>query len=297
MPQDTQLPTLYKYLDVRGAKLTLGNRQFKHSKPSDFNDTEDLTIRSIFPEDVEVALAKLTQGLTDVIATNLDKQPTCGAGLRKKVVLLQRIYRQNPKAAGALWQSLASKLFDVEHMRAWSEAFVKVINDDMQRCRVLCVSTNNRSEPMWWGYAQQHQGVVLRIDPCIEKKSKFELFRPVEYRASRPSLYDHTLDFLEGALFADQEARIKAMRDKIIYSKTLKWQLESEHRLVIPLPEGEDWNTLPFHPEEITELYLGLAITKDNKNEIALKAKKINPNIAIFQAFRGLDISLSFQKL
>lgn len=38
MPQ----PPLYKYLDLQGAKLTLGNRTFKHSKPSDFNDTEDL---------------------------------------------------------------------------------------------------------------------------------------------------------------------------------------------------------------------------------------------------------------
>jgi hypothetical protein len=41
------LPPLYKYLDVQGAKLTLGNRTFKHAKPSDFNDTEDLTIQSI----------------------------------------------------------------------------------------------------------------------------------------------------------------------------------------------------------------------------------------------------------
>jgi hypothetical protein len=45
------LPPLYKYLNVEGAKLTLGNRTLKHAKPSDFNDTEDLTIQSIFPED------------------------------------------------------------------------------------------------------------------------------------------------------------------------------------------------------------------------------------------------------
>ena len=38
------LPPLYKYLDVTGAKLTLQNGTFKHAKPSDFNDLEDLTI-------------------------------------------------------------------------------------------------------------------------------------------------------------------------------------------------------------------------------------------------------------
>ena len=53
------LPPLYKYLDVQGAKLALGNRTFQHAKPSDFNDIEDLTIQSIFPEGVEAALTKL----------------------------------------------------------------------------------------------------------------------------------------------------------------------------------------------------------------------------------------------
>jgi hypothetical protein len=44
------LPPLYKYLDFKGALLTLANKTFKHAKPSDFNDTEDLTLQSLFPE-------------------------------------------------------------------------------------------------------------------------------------------------------------------------------------------------------------------------------------------------------
>jgi hypothetical protein len=88
------LPPLYKYLDVQGAKLTLGNRKFKHAKPSDFNDTEDLTIQSIFPEDAETALTKLANSFTDeglrflraelpgILATRTDvlsprKRPRC----------------------------------------------------------------------------------------------------------------------------------------------------------------------------------------------------------------------------
>ncbi len=47
------LPSLYKYFGVEGARLTLRNRTFKHAKPSDFNDTEDLTIQSVFPEALE----------------------------------------------------------------------------------------------------------------------------------------------------------------------------------------------------------------------------------------------------
>jgi hypothetical protein len=59
------LPPLYKYLDVQGAKLTLGNRTLKHAKPSDFNDTEDLTIQSIFLEETEAACGDGTEGEVD----------------------------------------------------------------------------------------------------------------------------------------------------------------------------------------------------------------------------------------
>ena len=62
------MPPLYKYLDLMGAKLTLDNVTFRHAKPSTFEDLEDMTIRSVFAEDVEVALEKLSNGCVDVIA-------------------------------------------------------------------------------------------------------------------------------------------------------------------------------------------------------------------------------------
>jgi hypothetical protein len=297
------LPPLYKYLDVQGAKLTLGNGTFKHAKPSDFNDIEDLTIQSIFPEDLETALTKLETGLTDVILKNLNELPTCAnLQMRAKVALIQRTYRDNPKAADAVKERVKTdpklKIFDVEDWRTRSADFIKEINQFMQGYRVLCVTTHKDSEKMWMGYAQNHEGIVLRIEPNVEKDSKFQRFFPVQYRASRPSLYDQTLAFLENALFGDQVATRRAMLDKIIYSKTLEWKHESEYRLVIPLRQGErEWNTMPYHPEEITELYLGLTMAKGNKDEIISKARAVNPNIAIFQASRGPNQTLTFQRL
>src|SRR6266705_5125094 len=165
------LPPLYKYLDVQGAKLTLGNRTFKHAEPSDFNDTEDLTIQSIFPEDVETALTKLANSFTDVIVKNLNEPPTCGPQLRDKVALIQRAFRENPKAADAVREQIKkdpmSKMFNVEQMRARAQEFIQEINEFMQGYRVLCVTTHKDSERMWRGYAQNHEGIVLRIQPCV----------------------------------------------------------------------------------------------------------------------------------
>ena len=293
------LPPLYKYLGVQGAKLTLGNKTFKHAKPSDFNDTEDLTIQSIFPEDTEAALKKLTSGFTDVILQHLNDPPTCGSPIKEKVALLQLVYRTNPGAADAIKAELAKEggtpVFDVEHMRARAAAFVQEINEFMQSYRVLCVTTLKDSEKMWSGYAENHKGIVLRIEPNLAKDSKFQLFRPVVYREKRPSLYENTLDFLAGSLFGDQELRLRVMTERIAYTKTLDWKHESEYRLVIPRGQDEgEWNTLRYHPEEITELYLGLAMEKADADEIQSKARADNPKISVFQARRSEDGKLEF---
>lgn len=295
------LPPLYKYLDVQGAKLTLGNRTFKHAKPTDFNDTEDLTIQSIFPEDVEKALERLTNSFTDVMVKNLNKQPTCSEPMRAKVALLQQVYRENPRAAEFVKEQIRNnpdnKVFDVEHMRARSQAFVQEINEHLRANRVLCVTTQNNSERMWKEYAQNNEGIALRIEPNVEKDSKFQLFRRVDYYETRPSLYADTLDFIEGSLFGDQEGRLKTMVDRVIYTKTLKWKHENEYRLAIPIRPGENWDTLPYHPEEVTELYLGRAMTNQNKEEIVDTAKAVNPVIKVFQVDSGKDGRLSCQKL
>jgi hypothetical protein len=51
---------------------------------------------------------------------------------------------------------------------------------------------------------------------------------------------------------------------------------------------------LAYHPEEITGLYLGGAITDADKQDIVAKAKALNPQIAIFQAKRDNKGRISF---
>lgn len=139
------LPPLYKFLDVTGGKLTLRNRNFKFAQPSDFNDTEDLTIQSIFPEETEVALRKMSDNFTDIILKHLDDPPTCNSPDKEKLALIQQVYRANPAAADIVKQEIVKgageEYVDVEAMRARSAAFIEDINAHMQGFRVLCVTT------------------------------------------------------------------------------------------------------------------------------------------------------------
>jgi hypothetical protein len=169
------------------------------------------------------------------------------------------------------------------------------INDFMQGYRVLCVTTLGDSERMWSGYAENHKGIALRIEGNVEKASKFELFKPVMYREERPSLYDSGLHYLKSSVFENQEAAKQAMMDKIIYSKTRQWEYENEYRLAIPIGQNEEpWDVLRFHPEEITEIYLGHAMDEADKSDILAKAKARNPCIAVLQTKRAGDGTLVF---
>ena len=59
--------------------------------------------------------------------------------------------------------------------------------------------------------------------------------------------------------------------------------------------QGEKpWNTDPYHPEEIAEPYLGLAMEKADTDRVVGMALAVNPDIAIFRARRGPDGALGF---
>jgi len=133
------LPPLYKYLDVSGTKQTLGNMTFKHARPSDFNDIDDLTIQSIFPEDTEEALKKITGGFTDVILRHLDEEPTCSSLMKEKIRIIQQVYRANPGAAElgrAELMNPGKRIYDVEYHRDRAQVYIAEINEFMQKQKI-----------------------------------------------------------------------------------------------------------------------------------------------------------------
>ena len=96
-------------------------------------------------------------------------------------------------------------------------------------------------------------------------------------------------------MFGDHEQNNKRYIERVIYTKTLEWAHEREYRLCIPAIE-ENWNTMPSHPDEITELYLGARMKEDIKDEIVGLAKSVNPKIFVLQSVRGREGQISFFK-
>lgn len=298
------LPRLYKFMNVEGAKLTLRNQTFRHAKPSTFNDTEDLTIHGLFPEPLEDALKIICEGSTRAILDHLNDPPTIGPPVAEMIALIQATYRAYPGAAQAFDEQVArdgvAGIYDIDAAREHAKRWVETVNDHMQDYRVFCVTTDILSEKLWSEYTGNHGGIALSVQPSADpiKDSHLQLFRPVEYRERRPPLYANTLDFVSGSLFGDHQTRIKESIERIIYTKTLKWQEEAEYRVAVALREDEEpWDTLLFYPEEIPELYLGAKMRLADMTPIIELARGVNPAIAIFQAECIGDDKLMFHRL
>lgn len=284
----TKIPTshFYKYLDVNGAKLTLKNRTFKYAKPSDFNDLEDMTIKSLFPEEAERAALDIQNNLVDYLIKNIDKIPTCDYPTRKIIIILQNALRvsSNISEFKKAIQNDAS-FINIDWYKNYCSRFIFLINSILQKYRVLCVSEFNNSTRMWERYAENYQGIVLGITPDLQKDSGLRLMRKVNYCTSRPTLYSSGLTFLEKSTFGNHDEITKVIMPNIIHTKTLDWEYEKEYRLAIPIfDDEENWNTSSYHPTEISELYLGAKISNELKNEVIYLARKINPHVNIFNS-------------
>lgn len=280
-------PPLYKFLDIEGALKTLENRTLKYACPSDFyanNDKIDMKVEDMFSIDIQDVLEYINKHFINVIITNINKTPTQNFSC---ITLLQEVLRKNPRAVENLRSELAKndlkEIYNIQTLEKTTEEVLKDINTFLQNYRVLCVSTDINSDRMWKKYAENHQGIAIRIMPAKGKNSNFVCFKKIKYVEKRPPLFENIETFLEQALFDDHDINLQALNN-IIYTKTKDWEYESEYRLAVPLLQYEQsWNTRPYHPEEIIELYLGANISEEHREKCIRLARTHNPKIDIFK--------------
>src|SRR5947207_2638083 len=133
MITEISTPNFYKYLDINGSKLTLQNQAFRHSKPSDFIDKEDMTAISVFPyDDIKTTCIEIQNSIADCLTKNLDRNPTCKGQIKSDIQRLQALFRQ-PNAPEILKKTLQKEtvesFFDINHLTEFSNTFISNINE------------------------------------------------------------------------------------------------------------------------------------------------------------------------
>ena len=188
-----------------------------------------------------------------------------------------------------------------EMCKNWSPEDIQLVRSDSyrrlrERAWVSCLSKKNDNLLMW-SYYTNHSGICIglnmeKVSQYIDSRCGFMVISEgmeVEYR-----------DIIQKPDF---------FKDKKIYehyqlcTKAKAWEHEQEVRLVIldPFPglpsytpyqpKNErdliPWNEIRFCPhiggDCFESLYLGININRDDKNTIIELARKLNPNVKVYQ--------------
>jgi hypothetical protein len=177
-------------------------------------------------------------------------------------------------------------MWNVDSMRDSNKNVVSKIRELLQDWGIFCSSTNKDSLLMWSHYADHHRGVVLELQPKIQKDSVLLASRPVKYSDERPLIYKTLRDLLEKSFFMSLENSSTKTMEDLVFTKRSEWSYEDEYRLAIPglINSGSSVAYMPFYSEELVRIYFGCRMTDAQKAALKGLARNLNPAVKFSRA-------------
>lgn len=149
------------------------------------------------------------------------------------------------------------------------EARIERIQKIHNKKGVLALSSKNDNILMWSHYTFNHKGVCFGFE-----------FDSDSFPKPKKVKYQTHYDDIWGWLYTDEE-----IVDRILYSKSVDWEYEDEHRIVIDGIRAEK-----FSPDSLKEVVFGSKMSHEDKLEIIKECKSFGLNPVFKQA--TLDVEL-----
>lgn len=143
-------------------------------------------------------------------------------------------------------------------------ALERLVDNHRKDSGVICFSAIPNSIRMWSYYAQSHEGVCIGYHT---KESPFDLATAVRYEDPQ-----EPLDLMDEKLKVDPAV----LADHVSLRKGSEWAFENEYRVIFG-PIGLYPRLLPYSPDSIAEVWLGVRINADFRSQI-IKALSKLPN-------------------
>lgn len=137
--------------------------------------------------------------------------------------------------------------------------------------RIVCLATDYKNRLMWSHYSDSHKGFCIEYGfrDAVEKEGMIPL--PILYSDKRPLVPCKAI--IENTPENIKEATEQFMKGLLVKDKA--WEYENEWRLLCP--SSEKFVDMP----KVTAIYLGVSISRENKEQIMQIAK--DQNIPVFQ--------------
>lgn len=172
---------------------------------------------------------------------------------------------------------------------------------------LCCFSQNRHNLPMWFTYAENHRGGLIKFGNLEKTNSPLQAAAPVSYQNERPKYK------LVRAIEANDNHCIWGALRQTLLTKARDWQHEAEWRVInletpaespeAIAPQAEmltrGSKLLPFAREEVTAVYLGADMPAAHRTKIMELVTEYYPWAEIYQAHqqaKGLTLDFSLIK-
>jgi hypothetical protein len=268
----------YKYASAGTGLIVLEGGKLRWSSPLLFNDVSEFQRMPRFEPTVAEAFGLLPAALLGAIfdGEELDQDRLSGA-IRLLLAMLR-----DAVADGAsrehLMGMLSSKQPDADErvvtaLRSLFEA------KDLDRARVLCLTTNPCNDAMWGNYADSHAGLVLGFRHIEHRSTPLLEAKKVSYSEERP-VVGSGLDLL---LYGDTNELRSRTLHAVCFTKKSVWSYESEWRVLTWRPNevNKRHGDYQFWPDELESVTLGQRAGQDTETKVRQLMERQYPKAAL----------------
>lgn len=283
----------YKYMPAETALKVLNSARLRWSAPVCFNDPFDV------PRDIAHGYdpKDITRAIGEVLNYYLDNPPEDLSNFDESLAALLAIAKRG--LPDDLREQLRNVIDEMAVELASEGVGLKALRDQwvaiVSTMRILCLTESPNHVAMWHHYADCYRGVVLGFQ-CNDKNDNFFLIaEPIRYLQAKPDVY--TDSGLARILCLNPMAASRETFQLATYTKSDDWSYEKEWRVLSYADDGDigEYNDWPFHPGDLSHIYLGPLIGEEDLKKIVGLAKHY-PNAAVFNTTIGMDRELHFQK-
>ncbi|NLF84340.1 MAG: DUF2971 domain-containing protein [Candidatus Gastranaerophilales bacterium] len=182
------------------------------------------------------------------------------------------------------------KKFAIKAVKSALTGFNSGIKQSLSDTSIFCLSETKDNLLMWAHYADNHTGVVVKFKIVPETDSPLESIKKVFYTDKIPEFPKFNISNNVVPDIYSLKGYVEELINIISLTKSIHWNYEKEWRIISKLRDKTKTSEIiPFAPEEVADVYLGLKIDSKNKQEIIEITKKHYPQAGIYQAVKSKD--------
>ncbi|WP_323784980.1 DUF2971 domain-containing protein [Thalassovita sp.] len=262
-----ELPeVLFKYTSEAGLLSILRNKSLRFSRPTRFNDLYDAKLQLSAGYDREAVISGALEKLYASISGE-DQTPLVGSMGALIESMRPKFSEDSDKEQ--LFAELRLGLEEsLDNLPDLLKKYEPEFEAHFQLSKILCLSSDGYSPPMWGNYADNLKGAAVGFTPTVEADSLFLTAKPIRYLDKRPALLD------EEPLIEQLSARSKndpdEISERIVFTKAMAWQYEAEWRIVAGhgwKPESET-EQVQFHIGDLRYIVLGTRFDLEKVAEV-----------------------------